>query len=124
MADIDFAYVKAELTKVCLFAYFRIFIFPYNTTTHHLWSSPLTLGAADPENADTNSVVHSKRFGTFGVRGAPGGDCFLRFSRERYQFLQSAPVIEYFGACRAPWLISLADTACWLLSVLACGKIE
>ncbi|CAM9221599.1 unnamed protein product [Ectocarpus sp. 8 AP-2014] len=41
--------------------------------------------AEDPENADNSSVVHSKRLGTFGVRRAPGGDCFLRFSRERYQ---------------------------------------
>lgn len=90
MADIDLAYVKAELETVPLILRIPFLLLPHK---HHHSSSvvitTLTLGTADPGNPDNNSAVQSKRFGTFGVRGAPGGDCFLRFSRERYHSLHS-----------------------------------
>ncbi|CAM9130156.1 unnamed protein product, partial [Ectocarpus sp. 12 AP-2014] len=59
--------------------------------------------AADPENADNSSVVHSKRLGTFGMRGAPGGDCFLCFSRERSLLVSEGLSVQVKPETTSPW---------------------
>lgn len=43
-----------------------------------------TVGEPDQGcTSSSNATANRKACGKFGVRGVPGGDCFLRFSRER-----------------------------------------
>eukprot|EP00903_Cladosiphon_okamuranus_P005634 g5600.t1 len=51
----------------------------------------------------SNAMTNRKACGKFGVRGVPGGDCFLRFSRERTLLFSEGVAVQVKPEASSPW---------------------